>query len=262
MRSVAVLTWRANALKPNIMARLDQTLVARGLAPSRARAQDLIKRGYVRVAGRVCDKPSFEASNTLDIEIDSNAPQFVSRGAEKLSAALDAFGFDAAGVTALDVGASTGGFTEVLLQRGARRVYAVDVGSTQLHPTLKDDPRVVSLENCDARAISMELIPESVRAIAVDVSFISATKVLGAALPLAAEGAWLVVLVKPQFEVGREHIGSGGIVRDEAARKRALESVRLWIDAQSDWKVVGEMVSPILGGSGNAEYLIGARRHV
>jgi 23S rRNA (cytidine1920-2'-O)/16S rRNA (cytidine1409-2'-O)-methyltransferase len=108
----------------------------------------------------------------------------------------------------------------------------------------------------------MELIPESVRAIAVDVSFISATKVLGAALPLAAEGAWLVVLVKPQFEVGREHIGSGGNVRDEAARKRALESVRLWIDAQSDWKVVGEMVSPILGGSGNAEYLIGARRHV
>jgi 23S rRNA (cytidine1920-2'-O)/16S rRNA (cytidine1409-2'-O)-methyltransferase len=262
MRSVAVLTWRANALKPDIMARLDQTLVVRGLAPSRARAQDLIKRGYVRVAGRICDKPSFEANDAPDIEIDANAPHFVSRGAEKLNAALDAFGFDAAGVTALDVGASTGGFTEVLLKRGARRVYAVDVGSAQLHPTLKDDPRVVSLENCDARALSTELISERVSAIAVDVSFISATKVLGAALPLAAEGAWLVVLVKPQFEVGREHVGGGGIVRDEAARKRAVESVRAWIDAQPDWAIVGEIASPILGGSGNAEYLIGARRHV
>jgi 23S rRNA (cytidine1920-2'-O)/16S rRNA (cytidine1409-2'-O)-methyltransferase len=121
---------------------------------------------------------------------------------------------------------------------------------------------VVSLENCDARSLSTELTPERISAIAVDVSFISAMKVLGAVLPLAAESAWLVVLVKPQFEVGREHVGSGGIVRDEAARKRAVESIRSWIDVQPEWKVVGEMASPILGGSGNAEYLIGARHHV
>jgi 23S rRNA (cytidine1920-2'-O)/16S rRNA (cytidine1409-2'-O)-methyltransferase len=243
------------------MVRLDQTLVARGLVPSRARAQDLIRRGFVRVAGLVCDKPAFDVRGAPNIELAADAPGFVSRGAEKLAPALDHFAFDPAGAAALDVGASTGGFTEILLGRGARRVYAVDVGSAQLHPKLKGDPRVVPLENCDARALSRELVPEPVGAIVVDVSFISATKVLGSVLSLSAGNAWLVVLVKPQFEVGRENVGSGGIVRDEAARQRAVNDVVAWLSAQGGWKIVGEMTSPIVGGSGNVEYLIGARRY-
>jgi 23S rRNA (cytidine1920-2'-O)/16S rRNA (cytidine1409-2'-O)-methyltransferase len=240
--------------------RLDQMLVTRGLAPSRARAQDLIKRGFVRVAGRMCNKPSFEVADAQIIEISPDAPGYVSRGAEKLVAGLEQFEFGVAGAVALDVGASTGGFTEVLLERGAQRVYAVDVGTAQLHSALKDDPRVVSIENCDARALAPERVPESVGAIVVDVSFISVTKVLGHILRFAAEGAWLVVLVKPQFEVGRERVGGGGIVRDEAARRDAVETVRSWIGDQQGWHVVGEMTSPIVGGSGNVEYLLGARR--
>jgi 23S rRNA (cytidine1920-2'-O)/16S rRNA (cytidine1409-2'-O)-methyltransferase len=242
--------------------RLDQTLVARGLVPSRARAQDLIRRGFVRVAGLVCDKPAFDVRGAAAIEISSDAPDYVSRGAEKLAAALDQFRFDPAGRAVLDVGASTGGFTEVLLERGAARVYAVDVGSAQLHSRLKSDPRVVAFENCDARALSRDVVREPVDAIVADVSFISVTKALGAALSLVAQGAWLVVLVKPQFEVGREHVGGGGIVRDETARRRAVESVCTWLSVQPGWTIVGEMTSPILGGSGNVEYLIGARRDV
>jgi 23S rRNA (cytidine1920-2'-O)/16S rRNA (cytidine1409-2'-O)-methyltransferase len=239
--------------------RLDQTLVARGLVPSRARAQDLIRRGFVRVAGAICDKPAFEVKGALVIEVSPEAPAYVSRGAEKLAAALHHFGFDPAGAIALDIGASTGGFTEVLLERGARRVYAVDVGSAQLHPRLKDDRRVVALENRDARTLSQAIVPDPVTAIVVDVSFISVTKVLGAVLPLASPGAWMIILVKPQFEAGREQVGGGGIVRDEAARLRALETVKTWLSAQPKWKIVGDMPSPILGGSGNVEYLIGAR---
>lgn len=241
--------------------RLDQMLVTRGLAPSRARAQDLIKRGFVRVAGKICNKPAFETSSTCNIELSLDAPAYVSRGAEKLVAAIDQFGFDAADVVALDVGASTGGFTQVLLERGARRVYALDVGTAQLHSTLKSDPRVVSIENCDARALSRELVPEPVSAIVVDVSFISVTKVLGSVLPFALAGAWLVVLVKPQFEVGRGRVGSGGVVRDEASRRDALEGVRLWLGNQPNWRVIGDMPSPIAGRSGNTEYLIGAQRN-
>jgi 23S rRNA (cytidine1920-2'-O)/16S rRNA (cytidine1409-2'-O)-methyltransferase len=242
--------------------RLDQTLVARGLVPSRARAQDLIKRGFVRVDGKICDKPAAPVTEVQPIEIAPDAPGYVSRGAEKLAAALDRFGFDPSGAVALDVGASTGGFTEVLLERGARRVYAVDVGSAQLHPSVKDDPRVVSLENCDARNLSREIVPQPVDAIVVDVSFISVTKVLGAVLPFAAEACWLGVLVKPQFEVGRGNVGRGGVVRDEAARRGALDTVRGWLADQPGWKIAGEMTSPILGGSGNVEYLLGARRNV
>ncbi len=239
---------------------MDQILVARGLAPSRARAQDLIRRGFVSVGGYVCNKPAQDVKTELLIEISSEAPTYVSRGAEKLIAALDLFGFDPADRIALDVGASTGGFTEVLLERGARRVYAVDVGTAQLHPCLKDDPRVVSLENFDARSLSRSEVSEPVAAITVDVSFISVTKLLEPALQLAAPGAWIVVLVKPQFEVGRENIGSGGIVRDEAVRQGALRTVRDWLATQSGWTIVGDMPSPVLGGSGNSEFLLGARR--
>jgi 23S rRNA (cytidine1920-2'-O)/16S rRNA (cytidine1409-2'-O)-methyltransferase len=239
--------------------RLDQMLVARGLAPSRARAQDLIKRGFVLVGGIVCEKPSLDVKDDLEIVIAAEAPEYVSRGAEKLVAALDCFGFDPSGKVALDVGASTGGFTEVLLERGATRVYAIDVGTAQLHARLKDDPRVISLENVDARALTPDQITDQVGAIVVDVSFISVIKVLGTVLQFAAPGAWLIILVKPQFEVGRENVGSGGIVRDDTARRAALDNVRDWLSQQRGWTVVGDMSSPILGGSGNAEFLLGAR---
>lgn len=240
---------------------MDQMLVARGLAPSRARAQDLIRRGFVSVGGYVCNKPAQDVKEDLLIEISSEAPTYVSRGAEKLAAALDRFGFDPSDRVVLDIGASTGGFSEVLLERGVRRVYAVDVGTAQLHPRLKDDPRVVSLENFDARMLSDAEVPEPVTAITVDVSFISVTKLLEPVLQLAASGAWIVVLVKPQFEVGRENVGGGGIVRDEAARQSALQGVRDWLAGQSGWTIVGDMTSPILGGSGNIEFVLGARRN-
>ena len=168
-------------------------------------------------------------------------------------------GLDAKGLVALDVGASTGGFTEVLLARGAERVIAVDVGRDQLHAKLRQDPRVVTLEETDARSLDAGTIGEPVAAIVADVSFISLTKVLPAALSLAAPGAWLVALVKPQFEVGREGVGKGGIVRDAEARARAVAEVRAFIDATSAWRVFAEMPSPIPGGSGNEEVLIGAR---
>jgi 23S rRNA (cytidine1920-2'-O)/16S rRNA (cytidine1409-2'-O)-methyltransferase len=239
--------------------RLDQMLVVRGLAPSRARAQDLIKRGFVSVGGTICCRSAFDVRDDLTIEISSQAPTYVSRGAEKLIAALDHFGFDPSDRIALDVGASTGGFTEVLIERHVHRVYAVDVGTAQLRPHLKDDPRVVSLEHFDARRLSRVEVPDPITAIAVDVSFISVTKLLTPALQLAASGAWIVILVKPQFEVGRDNIGSGGIVRDEAVRRGALDFVRDWLATQPGWTVVGDMPSPILGGSGNSEFLLGAR---
>lgn len=240
--------------------RLDQTLVARGLVPSRARAQDLIKRGFVRIGGQVCGKPAFDVRDGMVIDIAQDAPSYVSRGAEKLVAALDRFAFDASGRIALDVGASTGGFTQVLLERGAARVFAVDVGTGQLHPDVKYHPRVCALENTDARRLTPEIIATPVDAIVADVSFISVTKVLDAALALAAERAWLVVLVKPQFESGRAYIGSGGIVRDPVVRDAALDSVRTWISDRPGWFVTGAMASPILGGSGNEEFLLGAER--
>jgi len=164
-----------------------------------------------------------------------------------------------AGRVALDVGASTGGFTEVLLARGATKVYAVDVGHGQLHETIKAEPRVVVLERCDARALTREQVPEPIQAIVADVSFISLKKALPAALALAVPGAWLVALVKPQFEAGREAIGKGGIVRDPLVREAAAAQVASWVGSQAGWHVTGIVASPIEGGSGNQEYLLGAR---
>jgi 23S rRNA (cytidine1920-2'-O)/16S rRNA (cytidine1409-2'-O)-methyltransferase len=241
--------------------RLDQVLVARGLAVTRSRAQDLIERGCVTVGGQVAGKPAQQIrdENVVILVADEPASR-ISRGGLKLAAALAAFDFDAAGKTALDIGASTGGFTDVLLQRGARRVYAIDVGRGQLHTVIKDDPRVVSLEERDARDIDPHLIPEPIDVIVADVSFISLTKVLCPALDLARAGAWLAALIKPQFEAGRAAIGSGGIVRDPAERERAVAAVRGWLVGQSGWRVVGVIPSPVLGRSGNEEFLIGAIR--
>ena len=240
--------------------RLDLALVARGLVATRAKARDLIARGEVRIDGEIVRKPAASVRDEQTIAVDAQAAAQVSRGAVKLTTALDRFGLDPAGRVSLDVGASTGGFTQVLLERGAARVYAVDVGQGQLHETLKDDPRVVALEQCDARTLDRALVPNAVGAIVADVSFISLTKVLPAALALAATECWIVALVKPQFEVGREGVGKGGIVRDPEQRDRALTTARDWLAAQPQWKVIGDMPSPIEGGSGNVEYLLAGIR--
>ena len=239
--------------------RLDLALVERGLAPTRSRARDLIRSGQVRVGDAVCTKAGTEvgAEAPLTLE-DTGAARAVSRGAQKLAAALDAFAFDPKGRVALDVGASTGGFTQVLLDRGAQKVYAADVGHGQLHASLLADARVVSLEGLDARRLTRGHVPEPVGAITADVSFISLGKALGPALELAAPGAFLVALVKPQFEVGPERIGKGGIVRDAEARDGALQSVTAWLASRPGWRIVGSIPSPIKGGSGNVEFLVGA----
>jgi 23S rRNA (cytidine1920-2'-O)/16S rRNA (cytidine1409-2'-O)-methyltransferase len=239
--------------------RLDTLLVDSGLAASRARAADLVRRGAVRIGGEVAAKPGQLVAPDAALSVSPGAGAWVSRGGLKLEAALDAFGLEPGGRVALDVGASTGGFTEVLLARGAARVYAVDVGREQLHEKLAVDPRVVPLEATDARTLDSKLIPEPVSAIVADVSFISLTLVLPAALALAAPGAWLVALIKPQFEAGREAVGKGGVVRSEEDRQRAVARVRDFVAGQPGWTVLGVMPSPIEGGSGNREFLLAAR---
>ena len=236
--------------------RADIVLVERGFFPSRARAQAAIAAGLVSVGGVALTK----ASETLayDAPIAAEAPHpYVSRGGVKLSAALDAFNLDPAGLVCLDVGASTGGFTDVLIARGAAKVVAVDVGRGQFDSRLAADPRVRLLEGRDARALTEERLAERPAAIVIDVSFISQRLVLPHVLKLAAGGAWLVSLVKPQFEVGRADIAKGR-VRSEAALERACAAVRAAIEAQG-WTILGLIPSPILGGSGAKEFLIAAR---
>jgi 23S rRNA (cytidine1920-2'-O)/16S rRNA (cytidine1409-2'-O)-methyltransferase len=239
--------------------RLDQLLVDSGLAPTRSRAADLIRRGCVSVAGKPQLKPGALVAPGASFAVSPETCAYVSRGGLKLAAALDAFGFDPRGRVALDLGASTGGFTEVLIGRGAAKVYAVDVGKGQLHAKLRANPRVIALEGTDARALDKSVIGEEVTAIAADVSFIGLALALPAALRLAALGAWLVALIKPQFEAGREAVGKGGIVRSEADRRKAVAKIRKFIEEQPGWTVIGEIPSPIRGGSGNEEFLIGAR---
>ena len=243
-----------------VRVRLDRLLVDRGLVTTRSRARDLIARGCVMVNGAAETKAGTEIREGDDVSLLPDANRYVSRGAVKLSAAIHHFGFDASGIVALDVGASTGGFTQVLLEAGARRVYAVDVGRSQLDASLREDPRVVSLEGTDARSLSAKQVPEWVNAIVADVSFISLTKLLPVPLSFAAPGAWLAALVKPQFEAGREAVGKGGIVRDPADCQRAVDVVRTWLALQPGWSVEGVIESPLPGGSGNQEFLIGARR--
>jgi 23S rRNA (cytidine1920-2'-O)/16S rRNA (cytidine1409-2'-O)-methyltransferase len=238
--------------------RLDKLLVDSGLAATRSRAADLVRRGAVSVAGVQALKPGALVRADAALTVSPGASPYVSRGGLKLAAALDAFGFEAKGRVALDLGASTGGFTDVLLNRGAAKVYAVDVGREQLQETLRSDPHVVVLEATDARSLDVTLVKEPVGAIVADVSFISLTLVLPPAFRLAAPGAWLVALVKPQFEAGRAVVGKGGVVRDAAKRKEAVAKIRQFIE-EGGWTVTGEIVSPISGRSGNEEFLIGAR---
>jgi 23S rRNA (cytidine1920-2'-O)/16S rRNA (cytidine1409-2'-O)-methyltransferase len=240
--------------------RLDEALVAAGLAQSRARARDMVRRGAVAIDGRSADKPARMVAPDAALSVSDPAAQYVSRAALKLLAGLDAFGFDPAGLTALDLGASTGGFTQVLLERGAAAVIAVDVGHGQMDPALAGDPRVKSHEGLNARDLSPRLLGGwRIEAVVADVSFISLTLALPPALALAEPGAWGVFLVKPQFEVGRAAIGKGGVIRDPAAAERAAEALAAWLAGEQGWTVSGLLPSPVPGGDGNREYLLGAR---
>ena len=237
--------------------RADLLLVARGLFESRAKARAAIEVGGVMADGR----PVLKASEMLSQDVTLKgqpAHPWVGRGALKLLHALDRWPVEVEGRVVLDVGASTGGFTEVCLQRGAARVYAVDVGRGQLHPRLAADPRVVNLEATDARALTRALIPEPPGLIVTDVSFIGLAKALPVALAMAGEGADLIALVKPQFEVGPGGVGKGGIVTDPVARARALDEVSGFL-AAAGWPVRAHADSPITGGDGNHEFLVWAR---
>ena len=240
--------------------RADVLLVERGLFESRAKARAAIEAGGVTADGQAVGKPSDMLGPACVLEAVAAHP-WVGRGALKLLAALESWPVRVEGCVALDVGASTGGFTEVCLARGATRVYAVDVGRGQLHPKLAGDPRVVSLEGLDARALSPALAPEPPGLIVSDVSFIGLAKALPEALALAAPGAELVALVKPQFEVGPERVGKGGVVKDEAARREALEGVVRFLEAIG-WRVLGARESPIVGGDGNREFLLWASKPI
>jgi 23S rRNA (cytidine1920-2'-O)/16S rRNA (cytidine1409-2'-O)-methyltransferase len=240
--------------------RLDQLVVAQGLAASRAKAQALILAGEVFTGETRLDKPGTLVAVETALRLKTTGPSYVSRGAHKLIAGLDAFAIAPAGKLCLDIGASTGGFTEVLLERGAARVVAVDVGHGQLDWRLRTDPRVVVLERTNARHLTAEALPGAPQLVVCDASFIGLRTVLPAALGLAAPAAELVALIKPQFEAGPEAVGKGGVVRDAAVHEAVCASVRDWLEATLGWTVLGLVPSPILGPKGNREFLIGARK--
>ena len=243
--------------------RADQLVVERGLAPTRAKAQALILGGSILAEhGRRVEKAGELLHEDTPLELKGGeALRYVSRGGLKLEAALERFGVDVAGRVCLDVGASTGGFTDCLLQRGAARVYAVDVGYGQLAWPLREDPRVVVLERENIRTLGAEAIAEPCSRIVIDVSFISLAIVLPQALRFASEDAVVVALVKPQFEVGKERVGKGGIVRDAEARREALDKV-IAVARDAGLGAVQTMESPILGAKGNREWLLAAARGV
>lgn len=237
--------------------RLDVLVSDRGLAASRARARDAIMRGHVKVDGQTVTKPSLNVPPESEITLDDPAADYVSRAGLKLEAALDQFAIAVEGRTAVDLGASTGGFTDVLLRRDAGFVHAVDVGRFQLHPSLAADPRVAALEATDARSLTP--FPEPPSLLVIDVSFISLRLVLPPVVPLLAPDAALVALIKPQFEAGRAHVGRGGLVRDEAVQETVCERIRDLVVALG-FTVRGLIPSPVEGGDGNREFLIGAVR--
>ncbi|MCL6682319.1 TlyA family RNA methyltransferase [Sphingomonas alba] len=237
--------------------RADQMLVARGLADSRTRAQALIMAGTVFSGEKKITKAGDMLAEDAALEVRGKDHPWVSRGGLKLDHGLTHFGFNVTGAVALDVGSSTGGFTDVLLSRGATKVYAVDVGTNQLAWKLRQDPRVIVHEQTNARNLAAEIVPEPVDIVVCDASFISLAKVLPAALGLARQGAKLVALVKPQFEAGREEVGKGGVIRDEAVHRRVCDEAAEWVASQG-WRVLGLTESPITGPEGNREFLLGA----
>jgi 23S rRNA (cytidine1920-2'-O)/16S rRNA (cytidine1409-2'-O)-methyltransferase len=240
--------------------RLDQMLVERGLAESRSKAQALIMAGLVYAGERRLETAGTQVSPETALTVRGQDHPWVSRGGLKLAHGLAHFGFDPAGRIALDVGASTGGFTDVLLTHGAARVYAVDVGYGQLAHKLRTDPRVVVIERTNARHLTAAEVPEPIGALVCDASFIGLRTVLPAPLGLTAPGAWLIALIKPQFEVGPGQVGKKGVVRDPALHRQVCDDIAAWIDAQDGWRVRGVVPSPITGPEGNVEFLIGAER--
>jgi 23S rRNA (cytidine1920-2'-O)/16S rRNA (cytidine1409-2'-O)-methyltransferase len=237
--------------------RADQLLVARELAESRTKAQALILAGAVFSGEKRVAKAGDMLAEDAPLEVRGRDHPWVSRGGVKLDHGLTHFGFDVKGAVALDVGSSTGGFTDVLLSRGAARVYAVDVGTNQLAWKLRQDPRVIVHEQTNARYLTRETVPEPIDVVVCDASFIALSKVLGPALGLAKAGARLVALIKPQFEAGRDEVGKGGVVRDPAVHRRVCDEAAAWV-ASLGWSVLGVTESPITGPEGNVEFLLGA----
>jgi 23S rRNA (cytidine1920-2'-O)/16S rRNA (cytidine1409-2'-O)-methyltransferase len=240
--------------------RLDTMLVARGLAESRAKAQALALAGLVYSGERRLDKPGQMLADDTPLECRGRGHPYVSRGGVKLAHALDHFAIDPAGAIALDIGASTGGFTDVLLRRGAAKVFAVDVGHGQLDWRLRQDARVVVLERCNARHLTRAEVPEPPALVVCDASFIGIETILPAALALAAPNAGLIALIKPQFEVGKGRVGKGGVVRDPALHEEVCSRIAAWLAGQAGWSVLGLTESPLRGPDGNVEFLIAARR--
>jgi 23S rRNA (cytidine1920-2'-O)/16S rRNA (cytidine1409-2'-O)-methyltransferase len=240
--------------------RADQLLVDRGLAESRAKAQALIIAGLVTTGGRRIDKPGTALIEDAELSVAGRDHPWVSRGGIKLASALERFAIDVRGLVALDIGASTGGFTDVLLAQGVARVHAVDVGRGQLAWKLRQDPRVVVHEGVNARYLTRAEIPDPIDLVTCDASFIGLATVLPAPLSLAAEPAGLIALIKPQFEAGPAEVGKGGVVRDPAVHATVCERVSAWITAQPGWSVIGIVESPVQGPAGNREFLLHARR--
>lgn len=242
--------------------RADILLQAQGLADTPGKALALIMAGQVYAGTKRIAKAAELLPAGTELHLKGKEHDFVSRGALKLQAALDHFAVNPAGLVCLDVGASTGGFTELLLRRGATQVYAVDVGTNQLDWKLRNDPRVISLERCDARTLTSALIPQPPRLITADVSFISLTVALPAALRLAAPAASAILLIKPQFELPAHDVPPGGIVTDTAAQRAMCDKVQSWLQDPMGWKVQGIIPSPITGRDGNQEYLIAAHNRM
>lgn len=241
--------------------RLDTLMAERGLVDSRARARDAVLRGHVRVDGTLAEKPSLSVATDAAIEVSDPAQGFVARSALKLAAALDAFAIDPAGRDCLDIGLSTGGFAQLLLQRGARHVTGIDVGREQLHSSLRDEPRLTAIEGLNARDLSPEHLSErQIDLLVCDVSFISVRLALPPALDLLPAGAEGVILVKPQFEAGREAIGRGGLLRDPERAPEVADDVRGWLDAETGWRSQDLIPSPLPGGDGNREFLLWIRK--
>ena len=239
--------------------RLDQILVNRGLFPSRSRARDAIQRGTVTVNGAVVLKAGSTFGPDVEISTTDAAQVYVSRAALKLIAGLDHFKFDPSGLECLDIGASTGGFSQVLLERGAAHVVAVDVGHEQMHPMLKDDPRLTSLEGLNARVLDEEhLDGRDIQCVVSDVSFISLKLALPPALDLAGPGAFLVALIKPQFEAGKDGVGKKGMLKDPAVQGPLIaEDLSRWLETHEGWKSLGTIPCPLTGGDGTQDYLLG-----
>jgi 23S rRNA (cytidine1920-2'-O)/16S rRNA (cytidine1409-2'-O)-methyltransferase len=239
--------------------RLDEALVGRGLYPTRSRARDAIKRGTVTVDGITATKPAQPVGDNAVIALADEARPYVSRAALKLSYALDHFAISPRDMYCLDIGASTGGFSEVLLERGATHVTAIDVGHDQFASSLRDDPRIMLREGLNARDLTLDHVKRPIQLIVCDVSFISLKLALPAALDLADPGARLVALIKPQFEAGREALGRDGILRSETLRQEICQDIASWLKSRG-WSVIGLVPSPLKGGSGNSEFLITAEK--